>query len=142
MINHFRGIFCHLQGFNKFINIATDHCIKVIRGEANAVIGHPPLWPVIGSDFGTSIAGTYQCFPPACNFCFLFAYLLFANPLVQILIIVFGIFHAINGLRITIFDLFPKLIRHYRIAINVEWVAYALLCGFAIFVVLRNAAGG
>ena len=67
---------------------------------------------------------------------------IFSNPIFQIAILVFGLFHAINGLRITILDLFPKLIRHYRIAINVEWAAYALLCGFAVMVILRNAAGG
>ena len=71
-----------------------------------------------------------------------FAHVLFSNPFLQIAILVFGLFHAINGVRITIFDLFPKLIGHYRIAINVEWAIYALFCGFAIIVVLRNAAGG
>jgi hypothetical protein len=45
-------------------------------------------------------------------------------------------------LRITILDLSPKLIEHFRIAINVEWVAYAFVAGFAIIVVLRNAFGG
>ena len=71
-----------------------------------------------------------------------FAYALFANPFVQIVMVVFGIFHAINGLRITILDLFPKLIKHYRAAINIELAAYILLAGFAIMVILRNAAGG
>ena len=71
-----------------------------------------------------------------------FAYALFSNPIVQTVMVVFGIFHAINGLRITILDLFPKLIAHYRVAINIEWAVYALICGFAIFVVLRSAAGG
>jgi len=64
------------------------------------------------------------------------------NWLFQIVLILFGIFHAINGLRITILDLSPKLIEHFRIAINVEWVAYAFVAGFAIIVVLRNAFGG
>ncbi len=71
-----------------------------------------------------------------------FAHALFSNALVQIVIVVLGIFHAINGLRITILDLFPKLIQHYRVAINIEWAVYILICGFAIFVVLRSAAGG
>jgi hypothetical protein len=37
---------------------------------------------------------------------------------------------------------FPKLIEHFRIAINVEWVVYVLVAGFALFVVLRTAFGG
>jgi len=66
----------------------------------------------------------------------------FSNWLFQIFMLVFGLFHAINGLRITILDLWPKLIEQYRTAINLEWLAYALVCGFALFVVLRNAFGG
>jgi succinate dehydrogenase/fumarate reductase cytochrome b subunit len=66
----------------------------------------------------------------------------FGNWLFQIFMLVFGLFHAINGLRITILDLWPKLIEHFRTAIALEWLAYALICGFAIFVVLRNTLGG
>ena len=71
-----------------------------------------------------------------------FASTIFSNWVFQIILLVFGLFHAINGLRITILDLFPKLIEHYRKVINIEWVAYVLVAGFALFVVLRNAFGG
>ena len=64
------------------------------------------------------------------------------NWVFQVVFLVFGLFHAINGLRITILDLSPKLIEHYRTAINIEWVAYVLVVAFALFVVLRNAFGG
>jgi succinate dehydrogenase/fumarate reductase cytochrome b subunit len=67
---------------------------------------------------------------------------LMSNWIFQIVLLVFGLFHAINGLRITILDLSPKLIEHFRTAINIEWVAYVLVAGFAIFVVLQNAMGG
>src|SRR5919112_2762710 len=71
-----------------------------------------------------------------------FANTVFSNWLVQIILLVFGLFHAINGLRITILDLFPKLFEHTRAAINIQWVVYVLLAGFALFVVLRSAFGG
>lgn len=67
---------------------------------------------------------------------------LMSNWIFQIVLLVFGLFHAINGLRITVLDIWPKLIEHFRTAINIEWVAYILVAGFAIFVVLRNAMGG
>jgi len=67
---------------------------------------------------------------------------LMSNWLFQVVFLVFGLFHAINGLRITILDLWPKLIEHFRTAINIEWVVYVLVAGFAIIVVLRNAFGG
>lgn len=71
-----------------------------------------------------------------------FANILFGNWLVQVILLVFGLFHVINGLRITILDLFPRLFEHTRAAVNMQWVIYILLAGFALFVVLRNAFGG
>ena len=67
---------------------------------------------------------------------------LMSNWVFQLVFLVFGLFHAINGLRITILDLSPKLIEHYRAIINIEWVIYILIAGFALFVILRNAFGG
>jgi len=70
-----------------------------------------------------------------------FASTIFSNWAVQMILLVFGLFHAINGLRITILDLFPKWIEHFRTAIKIEWVAYVLIAGFALVVVLRNTFG-
>src|SRR5262249_24090794 len=63
-----------------------------------------------------------------------FANTIFGNWVFQIILLIFGLFHAINGLRITILDLFPKLIEHYRKVISIEWVVYILVIGFALFV--------
>jgi succinate dehydrogenase / fumarate reductase, cytochrome b subunit len=65
-----------------------------------------------------------------------------SNWFFQLIFLPFILFHAINGLRITILDLSPKLIEHYRTAINIEWVVYVLVTVFALFVVLRNTFGG
>lgn len=67
---------------------------------------------------------------------------LMGNWIFQTFMLTFGLFHAINGLRISILDLSPKLIEHYRTAINIEWVVYVIVAGFALFVVFRNAFGG
>ena len=67
---------------------------------------------------------------------------IFSNWLFQIFMFVFGLFHVINGLRITVFDLSPKLMEHYRQGIQIGWVVYALLGGYAIVVILMNALGG
>ena len=64
------------------------------------------------------------------------------NLLFQIFMFVFGLFHVINGLRITIFDLSPRLMEHYRRGIQIGWIVYAFLCGYAIVVILQNAFGG
>ena len=51
-------------------------------------------------------------------------------------------FHAINGLRITILDLWPSLLVHEREAIWVEWVVFLPLYGFAVLVIVRTGLGG
>ena len=48
-----------------------------------------------------------------------FARAVFDNPFFQLILLVFGLFHAINGLRITLLDIFPKWIEHFRKAINI-----------------------
>jgi succinate dehydrogenase/fumarate reductase cytochrome b subunit len=67
---------------------------------------------------------------------------IFSNWLFQLFMLIFGLFHVINGLRITIFDLSPKLMEYYRQGIQIGWMVYAFLCGYAIVVILRNTFGG
>lgn len=67
---------------------------------------------------------------------------LLGNWVFQIILLVFGLFHALNGLRITLMDLQPGWIEHFQTAMTIEWLVYALLGGFAVFIVLQNAFGG
>ena len=60
----------------------------------------------------------------------------------QIVIFFCVLFHAINGLRITILDLFPKLIDHHREAIWIEWAVFIPVYGISVFVILKTALGG
>lgn len=60
----------------------------------------------------------------------------------QLFIFFCVLFHAINGLRITILDLFPSLIPHHRRAIQVEWIVFFVLYGLSAFAIIRMAAGG
>ncbi len=65
----------------------------------------------------------------------------YENWLFQIFIFFCILFHAINGLRITIVDLFPKLIPYEREAIWVEWAVFLPLYLIAVFVIIRTAGG-
>src|SRR5512138_3046932 len=65
---------------------------------------------------------------------------IYENWAFQIFIFFCALFHAINGLRITILDLWPKLIEHQREAIWVEWAVFIPLYAFAVFVIIRTAA--
>lgn len=60
----------------------------------------------------------------------------------QIFIFFCVLFHAINGLRITILDLFPKLLEHQREAIWVEWAVFIPVYAIAVLVIIRSGLGG
>ncbi len=60
----------------------------------------------------------------------------------QLVIFFCALFHAINGLRIVILDLWPKLIEHQREAIWVEWAVFLPVYAIAVIVILRTALGG
>jgi succinate dehydrogenase / fumarate reductase cytochrome b subunit len=78
----------------------------------------------MGGDIGKFLNGIYE------NWAF------------QIFIFFCALFHAINGLRITLGDLFPKLIEHQREAIWLEWAVFIPVYGIAVFVILKTALGG
>ena len=67
---------------------------------------------------------------------------IYENWIFQIFIFFFVLFHAINGLRITILDLFPKLIEHSREAIWIEWAFFIPIYGLALFVIVSKGLGG
>jgi succinate dehydrogenase / fumarate reductase cytochrome b subunit len=66
---------------------------------------------------------------------------IYEHWLFQIFIFFCVLFHAINGLRITIVDLFPKLLVHQREAIWVEWAVFLPIFLIAVFVIIRTAGG-
>jgi succinate dehydrogenase / fumarate reductase cytochrome b subunit len=66
---------------------------------------------------------------------------IYEHWLFQIFIFFCVLFHAINGLRITIIDLFPKLLVHQREAIWVEWAVFIPLFVIAVFVIISTAGG-
>jgi len=67
---------------------------------------------------------------------------IYENWIFQLFIFFFVMFHAINGLRITLLDLFPKLLEHSREAIWLEWAVFLPLYGFAVYVIVRTGLGG
>jgi succinate dehydrogenase / fumarate reductase cytochrome b subunit len=60
----------------------------------------------------------------------------------QVFVIFSALFHGINGLRITILDLWPKLIEYQREAIWVEWFIFVPVFGLAVLVIVQTALGG
>jgi succinate dehydrogenase / fumarate reductase cytochrome b subunit len=67
---------------------------------------------------------------------------IYEHWLFQIFIFFCVMFHAINGLRITILDLWPKLIEYQREAIWVEWAVFLPVYGIAVIVIITTALAG
>jgi succinate dehydrogenase / fumarate reductase cytochrome b subunit len=67
---------------------------------------------------------------------------IYENWAFQIFIFFCVLFHAINGLRITILDLFPKLLEHHREAIWIEWAVFLPVFGISVLVIINTALGG
>ncbi len=71
-----------------------------------------------------------------------FTNIVFENWAFQIVVFFCVLFHVINGLRIVILDLWPKLIEYQREAIWFEWMVFLPIYGMAVFVIVRSALGG
>lgn len=67
---------------------------------------------------------------------------IYENWIFQIFIFFCVLFHAINGLRITILDLWPRLLVYEREAMWVEWAVFLPVYGFAVLVIAGKGLGG
>lgn len=74
-----------------------------------------------GSDFATTINIIYE------------------SIYFQVFIFFFVIFHAINGFRIILSDLWPKLLEYQREMIWLEWLVFIPVYGLALFIMIQNA---
>jgi succinate dehydrogenase / fumarate reductase cytochrome b subunit len=63
----------------------------------------------------------------------------YTSPFFQVFFLFCVLFHAINGMRITILDLFPKLILYHRQAIMIEWVIFIAVYAFAVISIITTA---
>jgi succinate dehydrogenase / fumarate reductase, cytochrome b subunit len=60
----------------------------------------------------------------------------------QVVVIFCVLFHAINGLRIAILDIWPKLLPFQREALWLEWVIFIPVYGLTIFILISHALAG
>ena len=68
--------------------------------------------------------------------------LIYENWAFQIVVFFCVLFHVINGLRIILLDLWPKLIEHQREAIWLEWMIFLPVYGMAVYIIINTALGG
>lgn len=67
---------------------------------------------------------------------------IFASWPFQVYIVFFVLFHMVNGLRIVILDLWPKLIEHQQVAIWVEFAIFLPIYAILLYMVIHTGLGG
>jgi succinate dehydrogenase / fumarate reductase cytochrome b subunit len=67
---------------------------------------------------------------------------IYENWFFQIFVFFSALFHAINGLRITLLDLWPKTWEYQSEAVWLQWAVFIPIFGIAVFAILRSAFGG
>lgn len=67
---------------------------------------------------------------------------IYENWFFQIFVFFSALFHAINGLRITLLDLWPRLWEHQEEAVWLQWAVFLPIFGIAAYAILRSAFGG
>jgi succinate dehydrogenase / fumarate reductase cytochrome b subunit len=60
----------------------------------------------------------------------------------QIFIYFCVIFHTLNGLRILILDMWPKLLEYQREATWLQWMIFIPIYGLAVFLMIQRALSG
>jgi len=60
----------------------------------------------------------------------------------QVFIYFCVIFHTLNGLRIVIMDIWPKLLEYQREVIWLEWLIFVPTYGLVIFIMISNEIKG
>jgi len=66
---------------------------------------------------------------------------IYEHWLFQIFVFFCALFHVVNGLRITILDLWPQLIEYQREAIWVEWAVFLPIFALSVVVIIQTAGG-
>jgi succinate dehydrogenase / fumarate reductase cytochrome b subunit len=68
--------------------------------------------------------------------------IIYQSLVFQIFIYFCVIFHTINGARIIILDMWPKLVEYQREAIWFQWLIFIPIYGLTVFVMVSRAISG
>ncbi len=68
--------------------------------------------------------------------------IIYESVFFQLFIVFSVLFHALNGMRIIILDIWPKMIRYQREMTWLQWLVFVPLYGLTIFVMLQRFISG
>ncbi len=78
----------------------------------------------VGSDLATTINTIYESW------------------IFQIVIAFFVLFHALNGLRIAVLDIWPRFLMYQREALWLQWFIFLPIYGLTIFILIQRSLSG
>ena len=64
--------------------------------------------------------------------------IIYESVFFQLFIVFSVLFHALNGMRIIILDIWPRLIRYQREVIWMQWLIFIPVYGLTIFIMLQR----
>lgn len=73
-----------------------------------------------GSDLGTAVNTIYESW------------------YFQVILYFFVIFHALNGLRVILLDLWPQSLKYQKEATWLQWIVFIPVYGLTVFVMIMN----
>jgi succinate dehydrogenase / fumarate reductase cytochrome b subunit len=68
--------------------------------------------------------------------------IIYESWIFQIIVIFIVIFHALNGLRITILDIWPKFQVFQREALWLQWLIFIPIYGLTVFILIQRSITG
>jgi succinate dehydrogenase / fumarate reductase, cytochrome b subunit len=60
----------------------------------------------------------------------------------QIFVVFCVLFHALNGLRVVIMDIWPRLLKYSREAVYLLWAIFVPIYALTVFLLIRNGLSG
>jgi len=67
---------------------------------------------------------------------------IYENWIFQIFVAFFVLFHALNGLRIAVLDLWPRFLTYQREALWLEWTIFVPVYGLTVFILVQHSLAG
>ena len=68
--------------------------------------------------------------------------IIYESPIFQLFIVFVVLYHGLNGIRIIVLDLWPKMLEYQREVTWLQWLIFTPVYGLTIFIMLQKFLAG
>ena len=68
--------------------------------------------------------------------------IVYESPVFQLFIVFAVLYHGLNGVRVIILDLWPKMLEYQREVTWLQWLIFIPIYGLTIFIMIQKMLGG